>query len=346
MRLLAAICASLSLAAAGLLGGGLWVGSEMALRPGWYQHRSPQQGLLPAESFANWAGKTHDPERDFSWPFETVEFPTDGDATLRGWWIPGSPDARVGVVTVHGAGADRRDFLRHLPVFHEAGYPVLMFDCREHGISDGDGRGVSFGVREHADVIAAARYARRRGQLERVAVVGTSQGGASAILAAARDATIDAIVSENPFTDLGSLIRDGAATFDARAANATTLVGWIASLTAWRVGADETHAPIEAIEQIAPRPVLLMHGTADRVIPVAHTHALYQAAPFAELWIAEGARHAALFDAAPDQWRRRVLDFLERSVGPALSPRTGKAGDRAPRESGERTEFALLYRLR
>jgi len=336
MRLLAAIAASLSLAAVGLLVSGLWLGSELALRPGWYEHRSPHQGLRPADSFASWAGKTHDPKHDFGWPFETVEFPTDGDATLRGWWIPGSPGARVGIVTVHGAGADRRDFLRHLPVFHEAGYPVLMFDCREHGISDGDSRGVSFGIREHADVIAAVRFARRRGRLERVAVIGTSQGGASVILAAAQDATIDAIVSENPFTDLRALIRDGAATFDPRAARATTVVGWIASLTAWRLGADETHAPIRAIAQIAPRPVLLMHGTADRVIPVAHTHTLRQAAPSAELWIAEGAHHAALFDAAPDQWRRRVLDFLARSVGPALGPSRDEANDETPPRSDER----------
>jgi pimeloyl-ACP methyl ester carboxylesterase len=301
----------------------------MTLRPGWFEHRSPEQGLRPAESFKNWAGKIHDPQLDFGTPFESVEFETDGGATLRGWWVPGAPGARVGVVTVHGAGADRRDFLRHLPVFHEAGYPVLMFDCREHGISDGASRGISFGVREHADVIAAVRYARRRGELEGVAVIGTSQGGASVILAAARDPSIDAVVSENPFTDIDSLIRDGAAAFDSRAADAPNLVGWIAWLTAWRIDADEIPAPIEAIQQIAPRPLLLMHGTADRVIPVAHTHALHRAAPLAELWIAEGAHHAALFDAAPDEWRRRVLDFLERSIGPPLSP--GERSAASPR---------------
>lgn len=322
MRRLAWIAAGLSLVGVVLLAGLVWSASEMALRPGWYEHRTPEQGLSPAQAVEGWQGAIHDPGRDFGYGFEAIEFAGEGGETLRGWWVPGASDARVGVVTVHGAGADRRDFLRHLPVFHEAGYPVLLFDCREHGISDGADRGVSFGVREHTDVIAAVRHARERGGLERVAVVGTSQGGASVILAAARDATIDAVVSENPFTDLRSLILDGARAFDARASDSPAIVGWIASLTAWRIGGGSVPAPIDAIAAIAPRPLLLMHGTADAVIPVAHTRALHAAAPFAELWILEGARHAALFNADPRGWRQRVLGFLERSVGAALSPRS------------------------
>jgi len=322
MRRLAIALVSLALVAAALLGIGLWSVSEMALRPGWYEHRTPEQGLRPAGEFTGWEGKTNDPEQDFGYPFETVEFAAEDGSTLRGWWIPGAPEARVAVVTVHGGGADRRDFLRHLPVFHEAGYPVLMFDCREQGISDGDDRGVSFGVREHSDAIAAARYARQRAKAQRVAIVGTSQGGASVILAAAADPSIDAVISENPFTDVGSLIRDGAADWDGRSVDTPTLVGWIADLTVWRVGADDIPSPLEAIASIGPRPLLLMHGTDDRVIPVAHTHALHAAAPFAELWILEGAQHAALFNANRDEWQRRVRSFLERSVGRPLNPRS------------------------
>jgi dipeptidyl aminopeptidase/acylaminoacyl peptidase len=317
MKRLAGITGSLAALALSALTAGVWWTSEMTLRPEWHEHRTPAEGLRPADDFAPWGGRTHEPERDFGYAFESIEFEAEDGATLRGWWIPGIPDARVGVVTVHGGGADRRDFLRHLPVFHEAGYPVLMFDCREHGISDGEDRGVSFGVREHADVISAVHEARRRGALQRIAVVGTSQGGASVILAAARDPSIDAVVSENPYTDLLSLVRDGAAAFDTRAAVAPTFIDWVARLTAWRIGADRAPAPIDVVARIAPRPLLLMHGTDDRLIPPAHTERLHAAAPFAELWLLPGAHHAALFDAAPDEWRRRVLDFLRRSVGPA-----------------------------
>jgi len=51
----------------------------------------------------------------------------------------------IGIIAIHGAGVDRREFLRFTPWFHEAGFEVLLFDCREHGISSGTGRGVSYG---------------------------------------------------------------------------------------------------------------------------------------------------------------------------------------------------------
>lgn len=319
-RLAIASTALLVLVIAGF-GAGLWAISEMALRPGWYERRTPEQGLREV-TFDGWQGIVTDPGHDFGYAFETVSFPARDGATLRGWWVPGAPGARAGVVTVHGGGADRRDFLRHLPVFHEAGYPVLAFDCREHGISDGRDLGVSFGVREHEDVIAAVAFARAHGGLERVAVVGTSQGGASVILAAAADPSIDAVVAENPFTDIPSLIRDGARNFDDRSVDAAWIVALAADLTAWRLGATRERAPIERIDRIAPRPLLLMHGTSDSLIPVAHTHALHARAPFAELWILEGAEHARLYNADPEGWRDRVRRFLQRSIDGPLSPRS------------------------
>lgn len=304
-----------------LTGAAIWTLSGMAMRPGWYEHRTPKQGLRPAdaEREKTWGKGTRNPFRDFGIPFEDVEFTTADGATLRGWWVPGMPDADAGIVTVHGAGADRRDFLRHLPILLSAGYPLLMFDCREHGISDGDNRGVSYGVREHEDVSAAVRYAREGRGLERVAVIGTSQGGASVLLAAAADPNIDAVVSINPFTDVRSLIGGASGDRVAGVGNAGPLLYWIGWLTAWRVGALDIPSPIEVVGDIAPRPLLLAHGTADQVIPVSHTHALHEAAPHSQLWIAKDAKHAALVDTHRREWKRRILLFLRRSIGHPVS---------------------------
>jgi len=37
-------------------------------------------------------------------------------------------------VTVHGGGRDRREFHRFEPFINEAGYEMILFDYREHGI--------------------------------------------------------------------------------------------------------------------------------------------------------------------------------------------------------------------
>jgi len=219
------------------------------------------------------------------------------------------------VVTVHGAGDDRRWFVRHLPIFHEAGYPVLLFDCREHGVSDGVGRGISFGIREHRDVSSAVAYLRRERGLVRVAVIGTSQGGASVIMAAASDPQIDAVIAENPFTSVADLLRD---THGEDGSPPRPLAGLIAFFVAWRAGGLGLPSPLEAVPRIAPRPLFLLHGTADRKIPFSHSERLREAAGQpVELWLAPGADHALRFDRYPDEYRARVGAFLARWLGDA-----------------------------
>lgn len=311
-----------------LLVGGLatigWQGTNVALHPPWHEHRTPAQGLRPLDPDADyfiWDGGHRDPGSDLGLAFEEVEIPTREEAVLRGWLVPGSPDAGVGVVAVHGGGSDRRDFLRQVPIFHRLGLPVVLFDCREHGISDGSGRGISFGLRESEDVVSAVTWARRELGLERVVVIGTSQGGASVLLAAAADPGIDVVIAENPFTSLYELVRD------ARMPDGGRVPAWVARLIAdtalWRMGgldALRRPSPIEAVGEIAPRPLLLMHGTADEVIPLDHSERLLAAAGGStELWIVEGGEHAALFNRDPVGYETRIRDFLLRAL-PALAP--------------------------
>ncbi|MCA9511072.1 MAG: alpha/beta hydrolase [Myxococcales bacterium] len=316
-RISVALAVLAVLAAAGVVAV-LWA-AEQALYPEWYVHSTPEEGLVDASDRAEWWGTgLHDPRIDYGIPFEDVEFAGPGGSTLRGWWVPGRPLARIGVVTVHGAGGDRRDFLRHLPLLRGAGYPVLMFDCREHGTSDGAARGVSFGVREHEDVSAAVRHAKEVRGLERVVVIGTSQGAASALLAAASDPAIDGVVAINAFTDIPAMVESGGRTYGMTGPLGRAFLRAGGHAVVWRLGASALPTPLEAVQRIAPRPLLLAHGTDDALIDVAHTRALAAAAPGAELWILDGATHSALVDRDPAEWSRRVLGFIARNVGRPL----------------------------
>lgn len=287
---------------------GAWVLSGMMLTPEWYEFRTPDQGL------SNRIPVT-DPERAHGLVFEAVEFLARDGSTLRGWYIPGAPDARAGVVAVHGAGADRRHFLSVTPMLHAAGYPVLLFDCREQGISDGAGRGLSFGVREHADTRSAVAYMKGVRFLDRVAVLGSSQGGASVIIAAAIDPAIDVVIAENSFTNLYELLRD-------TRGDAGAPPGWLSALMAqmarYRLDAGDLPSPIDAVASIAPRPLLLMHGTNDALIPVSHSVALFTAAGEGkELWVLDDAEHSQLFRKDPQAFEQKVMGFLAKNLGPA-----------------------------
>ncbi len=130
-----------------------WYASEQILRSPPYEHRTPAQGLRPGDS--------KDPQHDHGLSYENVSFAAIDGSTLRRWFVPAPEQPRGAVITVHGGGGDRRSYMGLLPVLHDAGYSVLMFDCREQGVSDGTGAGMSLGMRESADVVSAVDWLSR-----------------------------------------------------------------------------------------------------------------------------------------------------------------------------------------
>ncbi len=97
-------------------------------------------------------------------------------------------------------------------------------------------------------------------------------------------------------------------------------------LIAWhRFGLDFNGvSPEEAIAAVAPRPILLIHGSDDAVPPVESATRLHMAAgPAAELWVLPGRGHLEGVRLAPDYERpsplreaylRRVTEFFTRTL--------------------------------
>jgi len=251
----------------------------------------------------------HDPRTDLGLEFEDVSFPAADGSTLRGWFVPGRSGASTAIVTVHGSHVDRREFLAHVPIFHEMGYPVLLFDCRDHGISDGDGRGFTLGVRESQDVSSAVEFLKQSRGFTRVVAVGASMGASSSIIAAGRDRRIDGVIAEAPFADIEEQVAYTASSF-------LRFPAWMAALTAkamaWRIGARSIRGPLEAVAEISPRPILLMHGTDDSTVPFHASQQLFNRAREPKfLWLAPGAGHATkIFKAHPKEYQRRIQSFL------------------------------------
>lgn len=147
---------------------------------------------------------------------DDVTFAAADGVTLRGWFIhradtDGSPAPAI--VFVHGwpwnrcgnrAGAtvlpDRTvDFLEPAAALSRAGFHVLLFDLRNHGLSDAKPP-VTFGVQEAQDVLGAVALLRTRGDVdgERIGLIGYSMG-ANAVLRAAPDcAPIRGMVAVQP----------------------------------------------------------------------------------------------------------------------------------------------------
>ena len=65
---------------------------------------------------------------------------------------------------------------------------------------------------------------------------------------------------------------------------------------------------------MAPRPIQLVHGTGDLLIPYDHALRLRAAEPSAALWTLEGVGHADAYEAEPDEYARRVVEFFDAAL--------------------------------
>jgi len=71
-------------------------------------------------------------------------------------------------------------------------------------------------------------------------------------------------------------------------------------------------SPIKCVAEIAPRPLLLVHGSEDEVVDVSHAHKLYgRAGEPKQIVIIDGAGHRLRQD---DRTMAIVIDWLESHI--------------------------------
>jgi uncharacterized protein len=237
---------------------------------------------------------------------EAVEFMTADGVTIRGWWFPRAATGRV-VIGLHGHRGTKSQLLGIGSGLWREGYNVLLFDYR--GCGDSDPGRQSLAHHELLDAQAAVRYVEQRVPDAQIGVIGYSMGAALAILLAAREPAIRAIVADSPFATMHDVI---AYAYRRRRLPSRGLLEMTDVVTRWRYGyAFAAVRPLEVIKHISPRPLLLLHGTADAVIPIEHTHRLFEAAAEPkELWIFEGATHCGGYFADRRRYVSRMAEFF------------------------------------
>ncbi len=226
---------------------------------------------------------------------------------LRAWRVPGDP-TRAAVVLAHGVGDSLESYLEIADVLHRRGHPVLLFDFRGHGGSEG--RYVTLGGREREDVRAAiARAERGRDPAQGVILMGWSMGAVAVLRAATDRGDVRAVVAEAPFDSYR----------ETAIHHAQLLYGfprWLPLIPAtiaiaeWRAGfrADDVDA-VEAARHVRA-PLLAIVDGADPRMPEPVVRRVLDAHPGPKrLWIAPGAGHAGA-SLHPDYWKI-VLGFLQ-----------------------------------
>jgi fermentation-respiration switch protein FrsA (DUF1100 family) len=265
--------------------------------------------------------------------YQEISFPARVDnLTLRGWLIPGLlPDGRLTLdrtlILVHGTRQNRTDPAMGLLDFSAAlvrhGFAVLAFDMR--GMGESDPAPLSFGYFEQRDVLGAVDFLRSDNLpypvLAKPRVIGgwgVSMGAATLLLAAAREPKIAAIVSDSAYADILPFLQrevpkqGGVPSF-------FTPGALLAGRAIYGVDYYDVR-PVDAVARLAPRPLLLIHGSTDHYIPPSDQDALYTAATAPAdarvgFWRVDGADHAQAYHTEGQEYIDRVVDFFTSSLG-------------------------------
>jgi pimeloyl-ACP methyl ester carboxylesterase len=266
---------------------------------------------------------------DLGLPFEATTV-RSGELELPAWFIPARGGARgPGIALVHGWESARDRTLPNAVFLHAAGFHCLTIDVRGHGANPPETLPISageFGL----DALATFDALVARDEVTEGALVGHSMGAIGALLAAAAEPRVAAVVATSAPADPLRLTR---LTF--RLAH-LPIPDPIAYPLAWLTTRVYLHPrghrvpEVDATAAVARYrgPVLLAHGEDDAVVPATHMARLEaavraaraddpDAGPVASLVVA-GGQHSWLYEDAG--YRRAVATFLARSLGGPLDP--------------------------
>ena len=244
--------------------------------------------------------------------YEPVTLTTTDGVELAAWYLPGTNGA--GVVVMHGAGSTRSDVLDQAAALVHGGYAVVLIDARGHG--DSDGTAMDFGWYGDLDIAAGTTFLASRADIDRtrIGVVGFSMGGEEAIGAAATDPLIRAVVAE------GATGRQAA---DKE---------WFADTYGWRGWLQErlenvqdgitdfltdASPPISLRQAVVTAPdTRFLLITAGNVDDEGHAASFIQSdmTERVTVWNVDGADHTGGYETRPDEWRQRVVEFLDESL--------------------------------
>jgi pimeloyl-ACP methyl ester carboxylesterase len=263
---------------------------------------------------------------------ETVRLTAADGTRLEGTYFPSTAPERQGTIACcHELNGDRWNMLPFVEGLRRRGFDVFSFDFRNHGSSD---RTPDYEptpwvtTYETADVRAVIDYLASRPDAagQGIGLFGLSKGGTAALVAAAGDPRVRAVVVEGvcPTQSLQArwtreLLADRGPLLARLLGLTGLLVGplgaWTRLVVGWR-----RHCRFVNVERAARRstaPVLLIHGGGDSNVPVELVCQLKQVMPpKTRLWIVPWAKHTGAIEVAGEEYHEQIARFFLDHLAP------------------------------
>ena len=273
---------------------------------------------------------------------EIVNFRAMDGLSLQGMFLfAKGPNRKGTIIFAHEFASDMYSCARYCKPLMTAGYDVFSFDFREHG---GSSREDDYSARqwatehEMADMFGAIAYVEdwleERHLPTEIGLFGISRGACCAILATQHYPRVACIVADGAFsTDriLEHLMKRWAYIFakvrfvyENHPPAFWQFLRYLLLCYASRKLNCQFPSVHKALQRMAARPILFIHGQRDSYLPLEQAELLFNAAKDPkELWVVPGAKHNQAATIHPEEYARRTVGFFDRYLA-------GIAGKIAP----------------
>ncbi len=179
----------------------------------------------------------------------------------------GSPADKPAALLLHGYTPDTLELSALAGKLAEYGWASVILECRGRGSSEGNPQDLNGYVR---DSLVTLKYMRILGvDSQRMFVVGQSLGAGIAVICGAVDKDVAGVVALHAYDEFSP------------------------DFLVESEQENDVRRPIDFVAKISPRPLLIIAGSDDKIIPLEKARKLYSAAKDPKrLVIIEGGTHA------------------------------------------------------
>lgn len=236
-------------------------------------------------------------------PHRDVVFTAADGAVLHGWYFPAKNPAGS-ILVLHGNAENLSTHVNSVLWLVKEGFNIFIIDYRGYGWSGGEPD--LEGVHADADAALEKLFSMPETDPDRVVVLGQSLGGSIAIYTVVHSPHKDrirALVIDSAFSNYRRIAREKL--------NSFWLTWPLQYPLSWTINDD--YSADKWIGQVAPMPVLILHGLDDPIVPIHHGRKLNEiAVQPKELWLTARPGHVQSF--GDEALRKSFVDYLSSAL--------------------------------
>ncbi|MCJ7842449.1 alpha/beta hydrolase [Lederbergia sp. NSJ-179] len=229
---------------------------------------------------------------------------------LKAKYIQNENATGKAVILAHGFRNTGDDMGKLAKFYYQEGFNILLPDARGHGESEGNY--IGYGWHERLDYVDWIQLLIDEHGATDILLHGNSMGAATVLMTSGEELPdeVKGIIADSGYSSVKAELKHQLKNI--YHLPSFPLLDITSGITKIRAG--YTFEEASAVKQVKKntRPLFIIHGDADDLVPTAMAHELFDAAGGEkELWIVPDAGHTKAFDNVTEQYENRLKEFID-----------------------------------